>query len=209
MQSYPRSATVESRKEESPQQPPQHGDTGRSRVMVGGMVLALAAAVTAGVVLTARHNGWGANARPGERPAVVSAAHTDDSAAQPAASGAVISYPNRLPAPATVYLTSDAVAAGAARAELDAAVVAARTGQAPSSIVTVVPPGEVAQAFQTIADENRTRPSLNLPEIAVVDLRSSSTGPTAAAVLALRAIADENSLRVSLGLPEIAVPAAQ
>jgi hypothetical protein len=202
MQSYPRTATVE-----SPKQSPQHGDAARSRVMVGGMVLVLAGVVTAGAVLTARHNGWGANARTGVPPAVVSAAQAGDGLAHPAAIAAVASHSSRLPAASTVYLTDKAVEASRAQSELDAAVVTARSGQTPASIINVVAPGEAAEAFQAIADENQIRVTLRLPEIGVVDLRAGHDTADGAEPAARQAIADENLLRASLGLHEL--PAAE
>jgi hypothetical protein len=194
MQRYPETVASES---------PDHGPTVRNRVKTGGMLLALAAAVTAGTFLTARHNGWGAHARPVAHVAVVSAIQAGSGAADVPATVPVARQRSRPLTSPTLYLTGSDAEAATAQAELDAAGTMMRTGGGSAATVIVVSPGDDATMRQAIDDQNRARATFGLPVIAVVYLRTATTATGNTTSPAQRAIADENGLRVSLGLPEI------
>jgi hypothetical protein len=200
MQSHPHTATSTSLESLN------HGDSLRDRARTGGLVLALAAVVTVGAFATARHNGWGANARPAAHLAAVRAAQPAGSPAQTALTG-VVPRASLPPSAPTVYLVDSARQATDDQTELAAASLITRVAQTPASTVTIVAPDEAAEVFQAVADENQTRAALHLPEIVVVDLRPDQDTADSAKLAARQAIADENQLRASLGLPEL--PAAQ
>lgn len=182
---------------------PDDGVTRRSRGKTGGMLLALAAAVTAGTILTARHNGWEWHAHPVMRAAVVRTAQPVGGAATIPAAAPVLQRSSRLLAGPTLYLTGTAGEAATAQAELDGAARMIQGSAPMSTVAAIVAPGEEAELRQAINDQNRIRATLSLPEIVVMDLRAPASETTNAATSAQQAIADENRLRVSLGLPEL------
>jgi hypothetical protein len=192
MQSHPRTVASESK---------ESSDAVRNRVKIGGMVLALAAVVTVGAFVTARHNDLGAQSHAATRVAVSAAQAGEGGAKRPAIS-AVVHATSQAPTGPTLYLTDSVSEATNAQAELESAARLDRVGGAPASTVLVTALGDATAAYQAIADENILRATLHLPEIAVVDLRTAGSGADPSTV-ARQAIADENQLRASLGLPEL------
>jgi hypothetical protein len=148
------------------------------RVKTGSVMLALAAAVTAGAALTARHNGWGTQTH-------TAAVQRGAAAAVRSATALRIGHGSPQLVRPTLYLTGSVEEAARAQAALEAAVVTSHMSDAGAATVTVVPPDETVAAYQAIEYENRTRVSVDLPEITVVDLRTPS----------ISAGADDSSLR--------------
>jgi hypothetical protein len=103
------------------------------------------------------------------------ASQADESPAQTTAFNAAVPRTSLAPAAPRVYLVDSARQASDTQAELDDATLIARAGQPPAATVTVVAPAEAAAAYQVIDDLNRTRATLHLPEIVVVDLRTTDT----------------------------------